>query len=111
MSALWRCYLRTHEAVERNPGPSLALFAASSLVAMSGLTWIGLDMSFRPLFASGAEIAQPTEEFEAVFGQSSGAWISVILESDGRPTPELVRITAELSSLAEDIPHVSDCFL
>ncbi len=108
MSALWRCYLRTHEAVERNPGPSLALFAASSLVAMSGLTWIGLDMSFRPLFASGAEIAQPTEEFEAVFGQSSGAWISVILESDGRPTPELVRITAELSSLAEDIPHVSE---
>ena len=108
MSVLWGFYLRTHKVAERYPRLSLALFAAISIVFMSGLARIGIDMSFRPLFASGADVAQPTQEFEAVFGQSSGAWISVILESDGRPTSEFVRIAAELSSMAERIPHVSE---
>jgi len=65
-------------------------------------------MSFRPLFASGADIAEPTEEFEQVFGQSSGAWIVAILENGGSSKPEFVRATARLSELARDIPQVTE---
>ena len=39
-------------------------------------------MSFRPLFADEDEMFIPTQNFEDVFGEASGAHIGVILESE-----------------------------
>ena len=78
------------------------------VAAGAGLGSVTLDMSFRPLFASGAEIAQPTREFEQVFGQSSGAWIIAIIENDGVSTAELLRTSARLSAVAVSVPGVSE---
>ena len=107
-SRLQACYLLVQRAAERHPRIALAIFAFVFLSATSGLTKLHLDMSFRPLFASGAEITKPTAEFEDVFGQSSGAWIFAILESDGQASPFLLRTIARLSNLVEDIPYVSE---
>jgi predicted RND superfamily exporter protein len=101
-------YLQMQSAMERHARTMIASFVLVFAIAASGVMFLGLDMSFRPLFASGAEIAEPTEEFERVFGQSSGAWIVAILENDGAGDTEFVRTTANLSDLTRDIAHISE---
>ena len=86
MSLFESRYLRMQEVAERNATAVIATFFLFIAVATAGVMSLGLDMSFRPLFASGKDIAEPTEEFEQVFGQSSGAWIAVILENTGNNT-------------------------
>ena len=44
-------------------------------------------MSFRPLFADEDEMYIPTQKFESVFGEASGAHIGVILENDPLQSP------------------------
>jgi len=95
-------------AIERRAGATLVIFVVVFAIATSGMMNLSLDMSFRPLFASGAEIAESTEDFEQVFGQSSGAWIVAILENNGGSTTGFIRTTARLSDLASDIAHVSE---
>lgn len=108
MSKFESRYLRVQEVAERNATAVIATFFLLFAVATTGVMSLGLDMSFRPLFASGEDIAAPTEEFEQVFGQASGAWISVILENTGSPSAEFVRSAARLSELAADIPQVAE---
>ena len=101
-------YLQAQTAAERHAPAVIAVLTLTFVLATAGLMSLRLDMSFRPLFASGADIAEPTEEFEHVFGQSSGAWIVAILENGGSSMPEFVRATARLSELARDIPRVTE---
>jgi hypothetical protein len=101
-------YLRVQQAAEDHPRAVLLIATALFMAAAAGLGALRLDMSFRPLFASGEEIAEPTREFEAVFGQASGAWIATVIESDGASTVELLRTCARLSALAAAVPGVSE---
>ena len=101
-------YGQWQRTAERHSLAVLAGFGLMFAIATAGLMSLKLDMSFRPLFASGAEIAEPTDEFEAIFGQSSGAWITAIVENGTGSKTEFVRTVANLSTLAADIPHVSE---
>jgi hydrophobe/amphiphile efflux-3 (HAE3) family protein len=82
------------------------LFLLLLAAATAGVSRLQLDLSFRPLFASGEAIAGPTREFESIFGQSSGAWIVAIIENQSADVPELLRATAALTARARSIPHV-----
>ena len=86
----------------------IAVLVLFFTIAASGMMSLALDMSFRPLFASSGDIVESTEEFEQVFGQSSGAWIVAILENDGTSVPEFIRTSARMSDLVNGISHVSD---
>ena len=101
-------YMQWQRIAERHSLAVLAGFGLMFAVATAGLMSLKLDMSFRPLFASGAEIAEPTEEFEAIFGQSSGAWITAVVENNTGSKAAFVRTVANLSTLAAAIPHVSE---
>lgn len=93
-------YLAAQEVVKRHSSAVIALSLLALLLASSGIASLRLDLSFRPLFASGAEVAEPTEKFEAVFGQSSGAWIITVLENDGATKGDFIRAAAQLSKRA-----------
>lgn len=108
MSTFEDTYLRIQDVAERHAAAWLGVFALLVLIAGSGLLRLQLDLSFRPLFASGAGIAAPTEEFEQVFGQSSGAWVTVVLENRDLSVPEFVRTLARLSDAATDVDGVTD---
>ncbi len=100
---LWDRYQR---GLARRPLAASLLFLAVLASATAGVSRLQLDLSFRPLFATGEEIAGPTREFESVFGQSSGAWIVAIIENESAGIPELLRATDLLSAKARDIPQV-----
>lgn len=101
-------YLAVQERARRYSSALIALFLLALLLASAGIMSLQLDLSFRPLFASGAEIAEPTEEFEAMFGQSSGAWIIVVLENDGISKGDFVRAAAHLSKRASLVAGVNE---
>lgn len=84
------------------------LFAGLFSLATLGISQLQLDLSFRPLFASGSEIAESTLEFESVFGQSSGAWITAIVENTGATTFDFFRSVSTMSEKVRNIPHVSE---
>ena len=65
------------------------------------------DMSFRPLFADEDAMYAPTERFEAVFGEASGAYIGVILESEDILTRSYLRRLAQLSDQVAQLQHVT----
>ena len=108
MATFERHYLRLQDMLQRQSVPVLTLAALLFVVATIGVTQLRLDLSFRPLFASGAEAAAPTEEFEAVFGQSSGAWIIAVLENRHADRGEFVRTAARMSDAAMAIDGISD---
>ena len=108
MSFFESVYMQMQMVAQRHAPAMIAILGLTFALATAGLMSLELDMSFRPLFASGADMAEPTEEFEQIFGQSSGAWIVAILENGGSTTPEFVRATARLSELARDIPQVTE---
>ena len=96
MSFFESVYMQVQMAAQRHAPAVIAVLGLTFVLATAGLMSLVLDMSFRPLFASGADIAEATEEFEQVFGQSSGAWIVAILENGGNSVPDFVRATARL---------------
>lgn len=100
--------LRLYRASERHTVVVLVVLASLLTIAASGLGWLRLDLSFRPLFASGADIAAPTAEFEQVFGQSSGAWITVVVENRGLPTGDYIRSVAALTDRAAGIDGIAE---
>ncbi len=108
MSTFEDTYLRIRSAAERHALAWLGVFAVLLMIAGSGLTRLDLDLSFRPLFASGAGIAAATDEFEQVFGQSSGAWVTVVLENRGLPTTEFIHALAKLSDAAGGVDGITD---
>jgi predicted RND superfamily exporter protein len=101
-------YMQWHEALDRRAVLTITLLVTALILSTIGMRQLHLDMSFRPLFASGSDIADATEEFERVFGQASGAWIVAILENSGNSTAEFVRTTARLSETASHISHVTE---
>jgi hypothetical protein len=103
-----RWYRRFQQTAERYSNAVLTAAAVVFAAAAVGLCGLTLDMSFRPLFASGEKIAEPTREFENVFGQSSGAWIAAIIENDGVSSGALLKTSARLSAIAAAIPNVSE---
>ncbi len=106
MSLLRRFSDLYQRGLVRRPLAVCLLFLAVLASATAGVSRLQLDLSFRPLFATGEEIAGPTREFESVFGQSSGAWIVAIIQNETAGVPELLRTTDLLSAKAKDIPHV-----
>jgi len=108
MSFFESIYLHAQSVAERHAAAVIGVLSLTLVLATAGLASLRLDMSFRPLFASGADIAEPTDEFERVFGQSSGTWIVAILENNGSSAPKFVRATARLSELVRDIPRVTE---
>ena len=108
MPSFDQTYARLQQFAEAHSRALLLVAAALFIAAAAGLAALRLDMSFRPLFASGEEIAEPTREFESVFGQSSGAWIATVIENEGVSTAELLRTSARLSGIAAAVPGISE---
>lgn len=108
MSRLDKASLAAHDAAERHPAVALGLFATLVLLASLGSTSLRLDLSFQPLFASDPERAAPTLEFEQVFGQSSGAWITAIVENRSLGRGEFVRLISEMTDAAAGVEGVSE---
>ena len=108
MSRFDAAYHRAHRIAERHPVGVLLLFATLILAASLGASSLRLDLSFRPLFASSPERAAPTLEFEEVFGQSSGAWVTAIVENRALASGEFIRGVADLSDAAAGVDGVSE---
>lgn len=107
LSAEYR-YRRLQAIALRCPGGTILVFIALFMLATYGLTRLQLDLSFRPLFASGSGIADATLDAEWIFGQSSGAWIVAIVENNGGKTNDDIRTVARLSTALKRILHVTE---
>ena len=68
---------------------------------------IQFDMSFRPLFADEDEVYIPTQKFESVFGEASGAHIGVILENDRILTLSFLQQLKAISASVEKLKNIS----
>jgi predicted RND superfamily exporter protein len=97
-------YLRLHRVFDRYSMTVLFVFGLLVGSFAFGVLSLRFDMSFRPLFASGADIEGPTLEFEETFGQSSGAWIAAILENRGMQRADFV---AELASVSDAVTELA----
>jgi len=64
-------------------------------------------MSFRPLFADEDEMFIPTQNFEDVFGEASGAHIGVILESENILSVPYLQKLEILSDQVVELDHVT----
>ena len=108
MSCFNTRYMRLQEFVRRHSRVAISLLLVFFVVASYGTMSLRLDLSFRPLFASGADIAATTEEFEAVFGQSSGAWIIAVLQDNGDDRAKFLRASAHLTGQAQNISGITE---
>ncbi len=86
--------------VHRHPVGVLAAILVLLAVTLPGLPLLSFDMSFRPLFAGSSEDLQATADFEAEFGQASGAYLVAILETEDPGSPKFL---ARLAALAERV--------
>ena len=68
---------------------------------------IQFDMSFRPLFADEDEMYLPTQNFESVFGEASGAHIGVILENEQILTLSFLQQLKTISANVEKLKNIS----
>ena len=78
-----------------------------SIVAGFFVSKIQFDMSFRPLFADEDEMFIPTQNFEDIFGEASGAHIGVILESENILTVPYLQKLEQLSDQVVGLDHVT----
>ena len=85
------------------------ILAAISLSIVAGffVSKIQFDMSFRPLFADEDEMFIPTQNFEDIFGEASGAHIGVILESENILTIPYLHKLEQLSDQVVELDHVT----
>jgi len=85
------------------------ILAAISLSIVAGffVSKIQFDMSFRPLFADEDEMFIPTQNFEDIFGEASGAHIGVILESENILTVPYLQKLEQLSDQVVELDHVT----
>lgn len=101
-----RLYLRIYDhRFWRSPAP-LWLLGVLALGAFAALPGIRVDLSFRPLFADDPREEQATREFEAVFGQASGAYVGAIVEHPDVLSAAFVRDLALASAAVDSIPGV-----
>ena len=75
-------YLKLYDLISRFHLWIILAAISLSIVAGFFVSKIQFDMSFRPLFADEDEMFIPTQNFEDIFGEASGAHIGVILESE-----------------------------
>ncbi len=68
---------------------------------------MGVDMSFRPLFAHNRTLQTSTEAFDHVFGQNSARWMGVILECEPCLNVSSLSTVEKLSAALEKVPHVT----
>ena len=100
-------YLRLHDRIVRTQWLILAALGVLFVGALVLVARMQFDMSFRPLFADEDAMYAPTERFEAVFGEASGAHIGVILESEDILTLPYLRGLAQLSDQVAQLQHVT----
>ena len=89
-------YFKLHDRIVRNQRVILAALGVLCVGALVLVAQMQFDMSFRPLFADEDAMYAPTERFEAVFGEASGAHIGGILESEDILTRSYLRRLAQL---------------
>lgn len=107
MGALQDIYLRIHNRIGARPISALLVLAALWLAAVTGLPRLQLDLSFRPLFASASSEAGPTNQFEAIFGQASGAYLLHILErGEGQSDVDFMTSLRSVSAAARQVSGV-----
>lgn len=86
---------------------AVLLVVAGLVFVASGLALgVRFDMSFRPLFAPDEELIAATERLEATFGQSSGAFIGVVLERERGLDRAFLEQMGALSDAVGKLPHV-----
>jgi predicted RND superfamily exporter protein len=98
---------RIYDAIERHERLVLAIVGLVVLLSGVAATGVEIDSSFRPFFADSDREARLTEEFEARFGQPSGAYMVAIIEDEDVLSPEPLREVRDLGDRVADIPHVS----
>src|ERR1700730_13345474 len=101
-----RLYGTLYDAVMRRWRVVLVAMAVVILVASAAMTRLGLDVSFRPFFATNDAQASVTSQYEAKFGQSSGAYLIAIVSHGDVLAPEFLRHLDALSRRAANIRHV-----
>ena len=100
-------YFKLHDQIVRNQRVILSALGVLWVGAMVLVSQMQFDMSFRPLFADEDAMYAPTERFEAVFGEASGAYIGVILESEDILTQPYLRGLARVSDQVAQLQHVT----
>ena len=100
-------YLNLYDIISRFHNGFVLLAIFLSIVSGIFVSKIQFDMSFRPLFADEDEMFVPTQNFENVFGQASGAHIGVILENDDVLTIPFLQKLKTLSTNVEKIKNIS----
>ena len=100
-------YFKLHDRIVRNQRVILAALGVLFVGALVLVAQMQFDMSFRPLFADEDAMYAPTERFEAIFGEASGAHIGVILESEDILTRPYLRALAQLSDQVAQLQHVT----
>ena len=100
-------YFKLHDQIVRNQRVILSALGVLWVGAVVLVSQMQFDMSFRPLFADEDAMYAPTERFEAVFGEASGAYIGVILESEDILTQPYLRGLARVSDQVAQLQHVT----
>lgn len=108
MTFLSRIYLHSHRRMVAQPGLTLAGFVLVWLLLCAGLIRLPVDFSFRPLFTAGAEDLGPTRDFEAEFGQLSGAYALYMLEHPEILSPPFLEQLAQLSGQMAAVDGVAE---
>lgn len=103
-----RLTLRLHDLLVRHPRGVLLWVGLAVAASLPLAAQLRLDMSFRPLFADGEVDAAATREFQAVFGQPSGAYVGVVVEGPEALGAPFVRELHALSTEVEALEHVTE---
>lgn len=100
-------YARAHGLASRSPRILLCVLLLLFGAAAAGLPRVQIDLSFRPLFATGGEAEYATREFERVFGQASGADAFVILEGQGTASGDAADVAQRIAQALETVPGIA----
>ncbi len=99
-------YLKFYDRLVPVHGVVVVIVVALTVMATLLIPRLNVDMSFRPLFAEDPAVAQATAEFEAEFGQPSGAWLVAILENKAVLSQGFMQAVGDLSDRVASIEHV-----
>lgn len=108
MTVIERLYLRLYDAIAVRPRLVLGVTALAVGICLLPLSRVRVDMSFRPFFVDDAGDAAATAEFEAVFGQPSGAFLGVMIERENVLERAFLRELSAVSRDVEAIEQVSE---
>ena len=101
-----RAHLHLHDLVVRRPVVALLILAGFALGLAAGLGRARVDTSFRPLFADRGDDVAVNRDFEAVFGQPSGAHLGVVIRPADPLAPTFLARLSQVSGAVERLDHV-----